>query len=211
MKPEKRIKLTVQEALRAVQIDFEQYPVQHDLYSLVVDQAGVPVSRLPESGMEAKHFAIRVLKDITLDPHEVAALCSRVFETTTFVLGRGEEAFIEVATGMDDFECTRCGRCCRLDYTRECTAKDIEIWRRLGRRDILEWVEVRTGEDGEEQYRIWKRPGTSLYAEVCPWLKRHTEGTAFICSIHDVKPSVCRSYPGLKKHGRMTGCKGILP
>jgi Fe-S-cluster containining protein len=29
------------------------------------------------------------------------------------------------------------------------------------------------------------------------------------CTIHDIRPTICRQYPGSRKHARMTGCRGV--
>jgi Fe-S-cluster containining protein len=146
-------------------------------------------------------------------PNLLAAVCSRVFQNRAVVDKDPHTGStgIRIRTGMEAFVCRQCGRCCRnLDYHNELTTADVDRWNALGRKDILDWVGVFTSEaGGQTTYRIWMTPGTRTLAEICPFLKKVPTENRWICSIHEVKPSICRNYPVSRKHGTMTGCPGF--
>lgn len=224
--------LTTAEALAAIRCDLRMYGPQLDefcslagalcgLAARPAEQGGVPGLELaPGAGAARGRFVpweiaarwlCRALTRSRPGPEALARLCALVFGQRAEALpaAPGEAPRIRLETGMDGFACTRCGRCCLdLDYHAECDAEDVALWRRLGREDILAWVGREQGPEGPV-YRIWRRPGTPLYAERCPFLRRVPGDTAFVCTIHDVKPAICRSYPGLRKHALLTGCKGF--
>ena len=58
-------------------------------------------------------------------------------------------------------------------------------------------------------YNDWVDPETGIKTVGCPWLKRVPGSGRLECQIHEVKPDVCRQYPGSRKHARMTGCIGF--
>ena len=74
---------------------------------------------------------------------------------------------------------------------------------------ILERVMVIRQRDGTVAYRIWMDPETRKIQDGCPWLKKDSESNRHLCLIHDVRPAICRQYPGSRKHARMTGCPGF--
>lgn len=198
--------LTSIEAREAVRLDFLSYAPQTRLYARVL-----PIL----AGRSANDVASREVLLKLLEKHEfslgeLGELCSLVFGTR---VRPGEEEGspgLWVDTGLEHFACTRCGRCClELDFHRDCTGDDVRRWERAGRDDILAWVGREKDESGRTRYRIWRYPDTPYYTEACPWLRRVPGDTAFVCSIQDVKPDICRSYPGTAKHGRMTGCPGV--
>ncbi len=203
---EESVFLTFDEAREAVCIDFEQYGPQPDQLRRVMEILGAGHS-LPEDepmgGVARTLFALH-----RPGPDKLLDICTEVFWTRALPgSGPGGEPGLFVATDMERFECTRCGMCCRaLDFHRECTAGDVRVWREAGRDDILEWV--RPEADGT--YRIWVRPGSELVAEVCPWLTQEP-GNVWACSIHDLKPGVCKEYPGSRKHAYKTGCPTARP
>ena len=89
-------------------------------------------------------------------------------------------------------QCSGCGNCCEL-FGRHLRASpaDIARWRSLGRADLLSRVN-RLG-------WIWVDPQTQRQEERCPFLERTGPETAH-CTIHEIKPDICRSYPTLA-HG----------
>ena len=93
----------------------------------------------------------------------------------------------------DNFECMRCGRCCKRtkwasDIDTRLVWEDIERWRTEGRTDILKYVYVYEGLGGDlvdkKTLRRFSR---------CPFLRK--EGNAYSCSIHETKPLVCTLFP----------------
>jgi Fe-S-cluster containining protein len=98
--------------------------------------------------------------------------------------------------------CLRCGRCCESFGGHLHVSKaDLERWTRLGRDDLLRRV-------GPVSGWIWLDPQTGLLEESCPFLERTGPDTA-ICSIHEVKPDICRDFPTLA-HGRRCLRGGFL-
>ena len=229
------ILLTPAQAVEAVCLDFCHYEPQLLLFAeilrllsnndMVVQRErgrnGIWVSQPGQrrmrwlEGSELVRFLCEVLRQRKLEPPLLAAICARVFQTRAVSEGDAAtgQITIRIFTGIEDFQCRQCGRCCRtLDYRSEITAEDVALWKRLGRKDILEWVGVFHKEDESPVFRIWMKPGTREFAESCPFLvKLEAEDLRWICRIHDVKPQICRQYPVSRKHATMTGCPGFRP
>lgn len=234
MSAKDRIFLTPEAALQAIRNDFKQYPPQIRLFldlSPLVLGPETPVIEDPHhngiwiavpgrrkrrmrkiSYQDLGDYLCRTLDMVRPDLDRMADLCARVFNAPAYS-GRAAEGGCEgiwLETGMDNFECRQCGRCCRqLDYRFELTKSDYQLWQRLGRTDILEWVGAFRRNGRIAAYAIWVTPGTRNYAPVCPWLKNIAGTDRWECSIHDVKPEVCREYPASRKHAQMTGCEAF--
>jgi len=88
------------------------------------------------------------------------------------------------------FQCLQCGKCCTL--TVEPTEQDIDKIERMGyKRD-------RFLKDG----KLRKLNGA------CCFLKR--EGSKYFCSIHEIKPRVCRKYPfTVMSRDKLFSCPGL--
>ena len=224
--------LSREQALEAVCADFRQYDPQILLFSeiirvlsaedtaasrergkegLWISQTGSRHMRWVE-GSQLIDIMCDTLMKANPDLEMLSAICTRVFQTRAFAdqdpaTGRSG---IRVLTGMEDFHCRQCGKCCQtLDYRNEITKEDVNMWKCLGRTDILEWVGVFKRGDQGEVYRIWMKPGTREFAVTCPFLKKHPNENRWLCRIHDVKPRICRQYPVSRKHAVMTGCPGF--
>ena len=233
MTHEERLFLTIDEILDAVRGDFRQYPSQLNLLAAIwpmVFGDGAYVLRDPhsrsiwakESGKsqlirsseaDLKHRILDRLKRFTPAPERLARICSHVFGAHA-TAGSGPGTYsspgIWIDTGMADFVCTQCGRCCQtLNYHEGCSVRDYQRWLDLGRTDILEWVGTIRNHGQVTACRIWVTPGTNDFSETCPWLTRSPDPNRYVCAIHDVRPTICRQYPGSRKHARMTGCKGV--
>lgn len=224
--------LTIKEAIEAVCRDFRQYEPQVLLFREIISvlskddviakhemgkeglwirKSGEPKMRWLE-GLQLIDCMCDILSKARPDPAVMAGVCARVFQTRAFqdkdpaTGGSG----VRVLTGMEDFACRQCGKCCQnLDYHNEVTAEDVAYWKRTGRSDILEWVGLFKKDGQGTVYRIWIKPGTRTFAETCPFLQKKPDQNAWICSIHDVKPRICREYPVSRKHAVMTGCPGF--
>lgn len=224
---------SIAETIEALRIAFAQYPSQLNLLRLVWPMvfgdnaylitdtphpriwAKRPDRKKPFSADEAtlKKQIIDQLAALPPDPGQLAGICVHVFgtpaEAGTARNGTGPPG-IWIETDMGGFACTRCGHCCRtLDYRDGCTLADYRRWQALGRRDILAWVGTVRRDGKVVACRIWMEPGTNRYAETCPWLKAESGTRRTVCTIHDVRPMVCRHYPGSRKHARLTGCRGV--
>jgi len=225
--------LTPGEARDAIAHDFFQYPDQRKLLAALVPlvfgddayliqapnrrRVWLKSSRLKKPAALAVdrlgEFILQQLDRQPPSPELMARICTRVFQAPVTPDrskdGRSLPGF-RVQTGMDDFICLQCGRCCRkLAYKDGCSVADYRHWVELGRTDILKWVGTVRQEGAVIHCRIWMIPGTNRYAETCPWLKRGDTPNRYLCTIHDVRPTICRQYPGTRKHARMTGCGAV--
>ncbi|MFW6080817.1 MAG: YkgJ family cysteine cluster protein, partial [Desulfosalsimonas sp.] len=145
----------------------------------------------------------------------MAEICRKVFLAEAFparsqVSGK---TGIRIETGMENFRCIQCGRCCRvLDYRHEVCQTDYLLWQQTNRSDILERVATISRRGKITSYAVWVEPGTRKFSDICPWLApadpKNNSGMQ-VCRIHDVKPEICRQYPGTRKHAEMTGCGGF--
>lgn len=225
--------LTIDQAIEAVCSDFRQYEPQVLLFSEIISvlTKGHIVARREmgkngiwirgagdlkmrwREGSDLIETMCDMLSEIGTDPTTIASVCSRVFQTRASPdkdPASGESG-VRVLTGMEDFSCRQCGRCCqKLDYRSEVTEEDVAYWKQTGRSDILKWVGVFKKNTHEIVYRIWIRPGTRTFAETCPFLQKNPHDRLWTCRIHDVKPRICREYPVSRKHAIMTGCAGFM-
>jgi len=218
--------------VEAIRTDFSQYGPQKllflELCKFILDQdtvvkkdpngQGVWITLPPGRRMQFLSFhdldeyLISVLEKQPPALDVLTAVCQRVFRTAVCP-GHdksGKQDGIWVETGMEAFKCRQCGQCCRtLNYHDGCTIENYRNWAHHGRTDIMKWVNPIT-QDGEiVSCRIWVEPGTHRYAEVCPWLRKIPDKNRYECQIHDVRPQICRQYPGTRKHAEMTGCTGF--
>jgi Fe-S-cluster containining protein len=144
--------------------------------------------------------------------HALSGVCRCVFHEKAYPFMNPEGGCdgILLETGMERFRCRQCANCCRhLEYHGELTDADYRLWRLRGRKDILKHVRIIRKNGEIVAYRIWCDPATGNLMEGCPWLERLPEEKCYRCLIHDVRPGICRQYPGSRKHGRMTGCPGF--
>jgi len=221
--------LTRQEAVDAVRMDLQQYGAQTgllcELFPIVMgtdalalpdeDRRRVWIKQKSRGAMRSiscddlaetlvTHMAAQAVSTVRL-----AEFCRGIFKAPA-VPGmdrRSRQAGVWVETGMDGYNCRQCGRCClTLDYHAECTAADYRRWQSAGRDDILRWVRLVPGKNGTPAYRIWVAPGSEDPVNTCPFLTSETGSKNRTCTIHTVKPEICRQYPFTRKHARMTGC-----
>jgi Fe-S-cluster containining protein len=224
--------LTTDEAIEAMTIDFRQYHPQILLFCSIIGlisgneirfqrEAGIEGVWVNQRGranmrwMEGAELVEYMCTAVRKTPWTIellAAACRRVFQSRATMATdpeTGREG-LEIETQMDSFECRQCGCCCRsLDYHHEVGAEDVELWRSSGRRDILRWVDTVFQEDEPVGYRIWVVPGTRELAPTCPFLKKDPTTNRWDCTIHAVKPRICRNYPVSRKHAVLTGCRGF--
>lgn len=224
--------LSFEQALDAVCVDFRRYDPQIVLLCQIislVSSGSVVVKREGEKngawitmqgrpnmkwmeGPELVDYACAAVKGVGPDSELVPSICARVFHTRALAErdSKTGQMGVRIETGMEDFSCRQCGRCCTaLDYHNELTEEDVALWKKLGRTDILQWVRTVDQEGQKRGYRIWTVPGTTHLADTCPFLKKIPSENRWECVIHDVKPAICRQYPLSKKHGLMTGCPGF--
>lgn len=233
-----QIFLSMEEAISAIRIDFCHYPPQTqlfvDLSSLILDPDTRVVNDARYNGLwistpgrrrtgRMRKIAPLALGRMLIDtlstsppPARVMAeICRRTFLTHAAPSdnGPGAKAGVWIYMDMEGFRCKQCGRCCcELNYRHELSSDDYRRWQELGREDILERVATITRNGQIDSYAMWIAPGTRHFLEICPWLMpapAKNKAVRWICSIHDIKPDICREYPGTKKHAMMTGCIGF--
>jgi Fe-S-cluster containining protein len=227
-----RLFLSIDEALEAVRIAFANYPFQWNLFAVIwpmvfgdgayilkddhtsVIWAKIPgkPKLIPSSENELKRWIADRLKQSPTDPQHLARICALVFGASVKA-GSGPEPDrspgVWIDTDMGGFVCVQCGHCCRtLNYHDGCTLADYKHWQDLGRTDILDWVGIVRHAGRVTACRIWMMPGTNQYAPTCPWLKKLPDRDRYACTIYSIRPTICRQYPGSRKHARMTGCRG---
>jgi Fe-S-cluster containining protein len=224
--------MTIKEAIDAITIDFRQYRPQILLFCSIINlisgteirfqrevgKEGVWINQRGRTNMrwlegaELVEYMCTSIRRTHWTIELLAAACRRVFQSRVTPVMDQETGCegLEIETQMDSFECRQCGCCCRsLDYHHEVGAEDVEMWRSLGRNDILKWVETVYQKDEIAGYRIWVVPGTRDLAPICPFLKKEPTTNRWGCTIHNAKPLICRSYPISRKHAVMTGCRGF--
>ncbi len=232
MVEKEHIFLTIDQALQAICNDFRQYNPQIMLFCGIIrliSNGDTVVTRDRKKngawistgghqnmrwmdGPELVDYLCETVTTADLNSERLSAVCARVFQTHAFpdIHPETGQAGIRVETGMEEFHCLQCGRCCRsLDYSKELTAQDVAKWQALGRTDILKWVGVFKGHGHKTAYRIWMIPGTTQPARECPFFQKMPSENRWTCRIHDVKPAICRQYPASRKHAVMTGCPGF--
>ena len=233
MTKKERLYLTRDQAIDAIARDFEQYPSQINLWAslmamvfgddayLLKDPRGAqlwiktPDRKKPFQIDEERVGAWLVQQLQTACPpiERLAHICSRVFQTPVMPAGDTDDpssSGVWVETGMAGFVCRQCGHCCRtLEYQDGCSLADYRRWQQLGRTDILEWVGTTRNAGKLMACKIWMLPGTNRFADNCPWLKKLNGQNRYACTIYDLRPTICRDYPGSRKHARMTGCRGL--
>jgi Fe-S-cluster containining protein len=231
--PEKdAVFLTVKAAIEAIGQDFDQYEPQKHLFqelSPMILGEDIAIREDPRHGglwigcaatdeldpISPRDLGHRLWRTLQESPPPLDLLkdvCGRVFQTETWI-GRpaaDQPHGVWIATDMEAFSCRNCGRCCHvLGYHDQLTAKDYRRFQTRGRTDILQWIECNQRRGRIVSYRIWVQPGTRRLCEICPWLRQMPVTGRWECRIHDVKPLICRQYPGSRKHALMTGCPGF--
>ena len=230
--------LSMEEAISAIRSDFCQYPPQADLFvglsplilgphTRIVNEprynglwistpgCGHTRQRRKIAVVELGRLLIETLAASPPPPDVMAEICRQTFLVPAEPSGNGaaSEEGVRLQMDAEGFRCRNCGKCCRaLNYRNELSPDDYHRWQELGRADILERVATIAREGRIVSYAIWVEPGTRRFLEICPWLMApdpKSRPGRFICSIHDVKPEICRQYPGTRKHARMTGCPGF--
>lgn len=98
----------------------------------------------------------------------------------------------------ENFECIRCGTCCKetnwvSNIELRIPWEDIQRWRREGRTDILEKVYVYEGLGGD----LFDKKTFRRFSK-CPFLKK--KGKIYSCSIHKTKPLGCKLFPFYFNH-----------
>ena len=218
--------LTLAQAIDAVAADFGQYDPQPELFRkistlilgsdfkicILNGSERAWIRRNNDQPFELVNdtalgfYLIHVLETIKIDSANMAQICTLVFETPAIPGDLEGEPGVWIENQMNDFVCKRCGNCCR-NLENACAREDLQLWESLGRIDILSWVKKKQLDNGQVQYRAWIDPQTGQPADSCPFLGQHPDTDLFYCTIHAIKPLVCREYPYTKKHAKKTGCR----
>jgi len=224
---------TIDETLEAVRIAFAQYPSQLNLLRVIwpmVFGDGTYISPdnrrgtvwakfpgkaklIPSGEDDLKQHIMDQLNRWPPAANRLAGICSRIFGVPAAPGNSPEPGAVPgiwIDIDMTGFVCLQCGHCCRtLNYRDGCSVSDYQRWQDLGREDILAWVGTIREKGRVTACRIWMLPGTNQFAGECPWLKPMSGRQHYVCSIHDIRPTICRQYPGSRKHARLTGCRGV--
>ena len=224
--------LTTREAIQAIVTDFRQYDPQIILFSNIlplltdgrihlkrepgkngawVNRQGKPAMKWL-NGPELVSYMCEVVTQVRWHPPLLATVCSRVFRTRASpeTDGDTQKPGVCLETNMEDFNCRLCGACCRfLEYRNEITSGDVARWRAAGRKDILKWVNEIRLKNHTSSFRAWVSPITGEQTRGCPFLREESPNGRWVCSIHDVKPAICRQFPLSRKHAIMSGCRGF--
>ena len=106
--------------------------------------------------------------------------------------------------------CQRCGKCCKKGedvWQGTASIHDVAVWIAAKRFDILKWVDpIMTPSLELLGFDIWISPIAKDDVKRCPWLRKRKGEKFYECSIHDVKPQVCRHFPVDLAHGKEVGC-----
>lgn len=224
--------LTTKETVRAICNDFKAYDPQIMLFTEVlriVFDGNVHLKREPGKvgawisqsgqtnmkwleGTELVTYMCHAMSRTRWDADLLTAVGQRVFQTRVEPAEdqNSGHSGVRIETNIEAYDCQQCGHCCRnLEYHREVKESDLSLWKKMGRKDILQWVDAAPQKNGVPAYRIWVCPKTKRIVEPCPFLEKNPTANRWICRIHDVKPDICRQYPVSRKHAVMTGCKGF--
>jgi len=227
-----KIFLTREQAIVAIRMDFYQYPDQFDLFQslcpviigdhyfiarenrtdCVLMTRGKKIKARHLTLMELARFLAEKMTEAPFSLKILGQICSNVFQTESWpgTDKNSGTSGIWIRTDMANFKCCQCGNCCRnLNYHKDCTAADYNRWKILGRKDILDKIKmVYPPGSKSPEYRIWVKPDTGQFYDVCPWLVQSERKGRFACRIQEIKPEYCRQYPLTRKHATMTGCQG---
>lgn len=113
-----------------------------------------------------------------------------------------------------NFTCKQCGRCCdgeRGPMPSHATEEDMERWVKHARYDIIDHVDTIELGGVVCSHDIWFDPDTGEEALTCPWLSRRSRHGTRKCTIHDLKPDVCRGFPHSRRQAAEYGCPGFEP
>ena len=120
----------------------------------------------------------------------------------------------EEVKDRENFNCTGCGKCCTYGpYMRTMSAgeEDLQRWEDEGRQDILDTADIFSWGDGEDRTAdLWMDPktGDERNSDRCPWVKKVGKDN-WHCTIHELRPNVCRNYPVNKKQRDEFECPGV--
>jgi Fe-S-cluster containining protein len=125
--------------------------------------------------------------------------------------GLAERIRAEYDQAPPGFVCRLCGQCCgRLGDAHRglVSVEEVELWRALGRADILRLVAVEE-KPGLTRYVAWKNPKTGRHFKRCPWVVKVPGEPKYVCRIHAVKPLKCRAFPLSRGQAEYAHCPGF--
>lgn len=111
---------------------------------------------------------------------------------------------------LKNFRCKQCGRCClKYGHKLQATEKDLRLWRRKNKKDIIARAKIITvGDNKIVAIDLWFNPKTGEQVSRCPWLQKLRNQEKYICRIYEVRPEACREYPINKTQALKDGCSG---
>mgnify|MGYP003633574301 FL=1 len=120
----------------------------------------------------------------------------------------------EETKDRENFNCTGCGKCCTYGpYMKTMSAdeEDLQRWEDEGRQDILDTADIFFWGGREDRTAdLWMDPktGEERDSDICPWVKKVGKDN-WHCTIHELRPNVCRSYPVSKEQRDELECPGL--
>jgi Fe-S-cluster containining protein len=117
----------------------------------------------------------------------------------------------EEIKNRETFNCTGCGKCCTYGpYMGSMSAheEDLQRWEDEDRQDILDTANIW----GDGEFRtayLWIDPktGDEVTSGICPWVKKIGKDN-WHCTIHELRPNVCRNYPVSREQRDQFECPG---
>jgi Fe-S-cluster containining protein len=95
-------------------------------------------------------------------------------------------------------KCSQCGECCRAPMIQITKTSDYKRWVEQKRDDILKYASVPPLRGYGD---LWMDIRETEDLEYCPFIEKISKDK-FICTIHDTKPKVCKTF-------RCESCYGV--
>ena len=108
---------------------------------------------------------------------------------------------VEDRREKEGFKCKRCGRCCSNAGHLEIYEEDIKRWITIGRNDLVDMLDEWEGFGSTGFFR-------NITTMRCPFLRKVRKKDEYYCEIYDIKPIMCRGFPGSRKHAEWCDCPG---
>jgi Fe-S-cluster containining protein len=102
-----------------------------------------------------------------------------------------------------EFECQRCGRCCKQDWDLNISEEDIAVWMRGNREDILRYVVLNpicmVNPERYVNSPQWVIDNGHIFfgdlTRKCPFLREAKGDKLAKCRIHKDRAEICKGFP----------------
>jgi Fe-S-cluster containining protein len=92
----------------------------------------------------------------------------------------------------------------------DATVEDVALWIQERRYDILGWVGTVIPETEDVWFDIWVNPRTHDFAKRCPWLQKDSSTKTYVCTIYDLRPTLCKEWPWHIANVQKVACPACL-